>query len=167
MIQLSNKLLSPDLYQQIKNLEIEVNEFRETPLDKIALEKLREHFRTHHIYHSSGIEGNRLTLQETSMVLKDGIDISGKPLKDSIEVKNLGVAFDFLFELSQSDVKITENYIKQVHSLIIGSDASLSPGEYRNIGVIITGSEHTPPEPFEVPIKMRELFDWIEENENE
>ena len=167
MIQLSNKLLSPDLYQQIKNLEIEVNEFRETPLDKIALEKLREHFRTHHIYHSSGIEGNRLTLQETSMVLKDGIDISGKPLKDSIEVKNLGVAFDFLFELSQSDVKITENYIKQVHSLIIGSDSSLSPGEYRNIGVIITGSEHTPPEPFEVPIKMRELFDWIEENENE
>ncbi|MEM1003361.1 MAG: hypothetical protein AAGH46_12010 [Bacteroidota bacterium] len=96
MIELNKELLSPDLLQQVKNLETEVEDFRETPLDKIALEKLREHFRTHHIYHSSGIEGNRLTLQETSIVLKEGIDISGKPLKDSIEVKNLGIAFDFL-----------------------------------------------------------------------
>jgi Fic family protein len=167
MIELSNDFISPDLSQQIKNLTEEVNSFRETPLDKIALEKLREHFRTHHIFHSTGIEGNRLTLQETSLVLKEGIDISGKPLKDSIEVKNLGIAFDFLYELAQEDVQVSENYLKQVHKLIIGDDDSLSPGEYRNIGVIITGSDHTPPEPFEVPIKMRELFDWINENESQ
>lgn len=167
MIELSKDLLSPDLLQEIKNLSEEVEAFRETPLDRIALEKLQEHFRTHHIYHSSGIEGNRLTLQETSMVLKEGIDISGKPLKDSVEVKNLGIAFDFLYELIKEDTGLTENYLKQLHSLIIGKDESLSPGEYRNIGVIISGSEHKPPEPFEVPIRMRELFDWIKENEDE
>ncbi|MFK7796998.1 MAG: Fic family protein [Aureispira sp.] len=167
MIELSKDLLSPDLSQEIKNLLEEIEEFRQQPLDKIALEKLREHFRTHHIYHSSGIEGNRLTLQETSLVLKEGIDITGKPLKDSIEVKNLGIAFDFLYELVQQDVEITENYLKQLHSLIIGDDPSLSPGNYRNIGVIITGSEHKPPEPFEVPIKMRDLFDWIKASKEE
>lgn len=167
MIELSRDLLSPDLGQEIKNLQEEITQFRESPLDKIALEKLREHFRTHHIYHSSGIEGNRLTLQETSLVLKEGIDITGKPLKDSIEVKNLGLAFDFLYELVQQDVDVTENHLKQLHSLIIGDDPSLSPGDYRNIGVIITGSEHKPPEPFEVPIRMRELFDWIKANKNE
>lgn len=167
MIELSNDLVSPDLSQEIKNLLDEIEEFRQQPLDKIALEKLREHFRTHHIFHSSGIEGNRLTLQETSLVLKEGIDITGKPLKDSIEVKNLGIAFDFLYELVQEDVEITENYLKQLHSLIIGDDPSLSPGNYRNIGVIITGSEHRPPEPFEVPIKMRDLFDWIKASKDE
>lgn len=167
MIELSKDLLSPDLSQEIKNLLEEIEEFRQQPLDKIALEKLREHFRTHHIYHSSGIEGNRLTLQETSLVLKEGIDITGKPLKDSIEVKNLGIAFDFLYELVQQDVEITENYLKQLHSLIIGDDPSLSPRNYRNIGVIITGSEHKPPEPFEVPIKMRDLFDWIKASKEE
>lgn len=167
MIELSKNLVSPDLSQEIKNLLEEIEEFRQQPLDKIALEKLREHFRTHHIFHSSGIEGNRLTLQETSLVLKEGIDITGKPLKDSIEVKNLGIAFDFLYELVQQDVEITENYLKQLHSLIIGDDTSLSPGNYRNIGVIITGSEHRPPEPFEVPIKMRDLFDWIKANKDE
>jgi Fic family protein len=167
MIQINNDLISPDLLQKIKNLEGEINEFRQTPLDSIALEKLREHFRTHHIYHSAGIEGNRLTLQETALVLKEGIDISGKPLKDSIEVKNLGLAYDFLYELAQQETPVTENYLKQVHKLIIGNDPTLNPGEYRNIGVIITGSDHRPPEPFEVPIKMAELFDWIRENENQ
>ncbi|UZO81163.1 Fic family protein [Aquimarina sp. ERC-38] len=164
MIELSDELLSPDLLQQIKNLQVEVDEFRETSMDKIAVEKLREHFRTHHIFHSSGIEGNRLTLQETSIVLKEGIDISGKPLKDSLEVKNLGIAFDFLYKIVKDDVEITEHHLKQIHSLIIGNEESLNPGNYREIGVIISGSEHRPPEPFEVPIKMRELFDWIHEN---
>jgi Fic family protein len=167
MIEINNDIISPDLFQKIKNIETEINDFRQTTLDKIALEKLKEHFRTHHIYHSAGIEGNRLTLQETALVLKEGIDISGKPLKDSIEVKNLGVAFDFLFELAQQDVPLTENYIKQIHKLIIGDDPSLGPGEYRNIGVIITGSEHKPPEPFEVPIRMMELFEWLRENQNQ
>jgi len=167
MIEINNDIISPDLIQKIKNLETEISDFRQTPLDKMALEKLKEHFRTHHIFHSAGIEGNRLTLQETALVLKEGIDISGKPLKDSIEVKNLGRAFDFLFELAQKEVPITENYIKQIHQLIIGDDPSLSPGEYRNIGVIITGSEHKPPEPFEVPIKMMELFEWLNENQHQ
>ncbi len=167
MIEFNNEIISPDLFQKIKNLEEEINEFRQTPLDKIALEKLKEHFRTHHIYHSAGIEGNRLTLQETALVLKEGIDISGKPLKDSIEVKNLGVAFDYLYELSQDNTLLTESCIKQIHQIIIGGDETLSPGEYRNIGVIITGSEHKPPEPFEVPIKMMELVEWIRENENQ
>ena len=165
MIEISKEQLSPDLLEQLANLHEEIEEFRKTPLDEIALGKLREHFRTHHIYHSAGIEGNRLTLQETSIVLKEGIDISGKPLKDSLEVKNLGIAFDFLFELLDQEVSISENYLKQIHSLIIGDDESLNPGGYRDIGVIITGSEHTPPEPFEVPIRMRELFDWVQANE--
>ena len=72
-----------------------------------------------------------------------------------------------MYDLSQQDVPISENYIKQVHKLIIGDDPSLNPGDYRNIGVIITGSEHRPPEPFEVPIKMMELVEWIRENENQ
>jgi Fic family protein len=167
MIEVNHEIISPDLLQKIKNLDEEINIFRKTPLDKIALEKLQEHFRTHHIYHSAGIEGNRLTLQETALVLKEGIDISGKPLKDSVEVKNLGLAFDFLYELAKQDTPITEHDIKQVHSIIVGHDESLSPGQYRDIGVIISGSEHTPPEPFEVPFKMLELFEWINENESQ
>ena len=167
MIQIDKELISPDLLQKIKNLDVDIQEFRQGgPLDKVALEKLREHFRTHHIYNSAGIEGNRLTLQETALVLKEGVDISDKPIKDSIEVKNLGIAFDFLYELAEEDIELSESDIRQVHKLIIGDDESLHPGEYRSIGVIITGSDHRPPEPFEVPIKMMELVEWVKENKD-
>lgn len=164
MIEINHEIISPDLLQKIKNLEEEIQSFRQTPLDSIALEKLREHFRTHHIFHSAGIEGNRLTLQETALVLKEGIDISGKPLKDSVEVKNLGIAFDFLYELAKQATPISEHDIKQVHTIIVGKDENVNPGQYRDIGVIITGSEHRPPEPFEVPFKILELFEWVNEN---
>jgi len=167
MIQIDKELISPDLLQKIKNLDEDIREFRESgPLDRLALEKLQEHFKTHHIYNSAGIEGNRLTLQETALVLKEGLDISDKPAKDTIEVKNLSVAFDFLYDLSSDKKSIIEADIRQIHQLIVGNDEPLTPGEYRNIGVVITGSEHKPPEPFEVPIKMKELIDWLILNED-
>jgi fido (protein-threonine AMPylation protein) len=66
--------------------------------------------------------------------------------------------------LAQQDTQISENYIKQIHQLVVGNDGYLNAGNYRNVGVVITGSEHTPPEPFEVPFKMQELIDWLNEN---
>jgi Fic family protein len=100
MPQFDKSQFSPDLLQRIENLHAEITAFRNVgELDKIALEKLREHFKAQHIFHSAGIEGNRLTLKETMLVLKEGITISEKPLKETVEVKNLGTAFDFLYEL--------------------------------------------------------------------
>lgn len=165
MITLDKTLLSPDLLQRIEGLRFGISKFRgEGDLDQLSREKLREHFRTQHIFHSAGIEGNRLTLQETMLVLKEGITISEKSIQDTIEVKNLGKAFDFFYELAQQDVPITENYIKQIHQLVVGNDPYVNAGNYRNVGVVITGSEHVPPEPFEVPFKMQELMDWLNEN---
>jgi Fic family protein len=126
--------------------------------------KLEEHFRASHIYHSAGIEGNRLTLQETLFVLKEGIDVSGKPLKDSLEVRELGQAFDYLKTLAGKKDTIRETDIRSLHSLIVRSEKDLSPGEYRRVGVIISGSEHRPPEPLEVPPRMEALVAWINAN---
>ncbi len=165
MIIIDKSLLSPDLLQRIENLNNEIIKFREDgELDQLSNEKLREYFRTQHIYHSAGIEGNRLTLQETMLVLKEGVTISEKSIQDTMEVKNLGIAFDFFYELAQEDTSITENYLKQIHQLVVGNDPYLNAGHYRNVGVIITGSAHTPPEPFEIGFKMEELMNWLNEN---
>ncbi len=165
MITIDKTLLLPDLLQRIENLNNEIIKFRkEGELDPFSKEKLREYFRTQHIYHSAGIEGNRLTLQETMLVLKEGITISEKSIQDTVEVKNLGIAFDFFYELAQQETSITENYLKQIHQLVVGNDPYLNAGNYRNVGVIITGSTHTPPEPFEIPFKMVEFVDWINDN---
>ena len=165
MIAIDKSLFSSDLLQRLDDLHSEINTFRQKgELDQLSKEKLRDYFRTQHIFHSAGIEGNRLTLQETMLVLKEGITISEKPVQDVIEVKNLGIAFDFFYELAQQDTPISENYIKQLHQLVVGNDPYLNAGNYRNVGVVITGSEHIPPEPFEVPVKMHKLIHWLNEN---
>ena len=165
MIIIDKTLLLPDLLQRLENLDNEITKFRNGgELDQLSKEKLREYFRTQHIYHSAGIEGNRLTLQETMLVLKEGITISEKSIQDTVEVKNLGIAFDFFYELAQQNIPITENYLQQIHQLVVGNDPYLNAGNYRNVGVIITGSAHTPPEPFEIQFKMQELMDWLNDN---
>ena len=62
--------LSTELNEQLEDLQRQVEEFRaEGELDDVQTAKLEEHFKAAHVYHSAGIEGNRLTLQETVVVL--------------------------------------------------------------------------------------------------
>jgi Fic family protein len=157
--------ITPETKEQVETFSKQVEEFRsEGPLDKVSLAKLEEHFRSSHIYHSVGIEGNRLTLQETLLVLRDGMDISGKPAKESIEVRLLGQAFDYLQGLAAAPQAIREADIRSLHSLVVGNEPELSPGEYRKVGVIISGAEHRPPEPLEVPSRMADLVTWMNSN---
>jgi len=165
MIIIDDIELSPDLLEGLKNFHQQIEDFRKQgPLDKIASTKLEEHFKASHIYNSAGIEGNRLTLQETMVVLSDGIDISGKPIQQSVEVRHLGKAYDLLRELSKKGQTLRETDIRSLHSLLIGESPDLMPGEYRKTGVIISGSEHRPPEPIAVPSLMEELVNWINQN---
>jgi len=165
MIDIQDIELSQTLKDSISQYLIDIDEFRQTgPLDDMALLKLETYFKTAHIYHSTGIEGNRLTLQETNLVLRDGIDIRGKPLQDTVDVKQLGIAFDYLKDMSSQRDSITEVDIRNLHQLIVGDNETLFPGNYRKIGVVISGSEHRPPEPIAVPYRMEALVAWINLN---
>jgi Fic family protein len=165
MFEFEDLELSHETNELVESYLAEVDAFRqEGPLEEVSLEKLREDFKAAHIYHSAGIEGNTLTLQETLVVLSEGIDISGKPIKESIEVRNLGRAFDYLQELSATSSEIRETDIRSLHKLIIGDDSTYLPGEYRRTGVTIAGADIIPPEPISVPGLMAELVEWLNVN---
>lgn len=157
--------INPIFKNELEDYERKIEGFRgQGPLDELTLNKLEEHFKASHVYHSAGIEGNRLTLRETKIVLSEGIDISGKPVSQSAEVKNLGKAYEYLKEISQRKQTVREVDIRSLHELLIESEEKSNPGEYRNTGVIISGSEHRPPEPLAVPGLMESLVSWINSN---
>ena len=114
------------------------------PLPKDALRKLLEDIRLRHTYHSDAIEGNTLTLQETKLVLEEGITIGGKPLKDHIEAKNDADAFDLMMLLSQKKTRITQEVIQQLHEHITKGILK-NPGQYRTENIGITGADVRPP----------------------
>jgi Fic family protein len=114
------------------------------PFPKDAVQKLLEDIRIRHTYHSDAIEGNTLTLQETKLVLEEGITIGGKLLKDHIEARNDADAFDFIVQLVQQKKPFSQESIQQIHEIVtkgLLNDA----GKYRIGNIRITGSSITPP----------------------
>jgi Fic family protein len=67
---------------------------------------------------STGIEGNTLTLGETAFVLREGLTISGKPLKDHRDVEGHARAVDLLLELLKRDA-FTKEDLFNLHRIVI------------------------------------------------
>ena len=135
-------LIDDSLIKKIEEKKHRLDSLR--PLPKDALKKLLEDMRLRHTYHSDAIEGNTLTLQETKIVLEQGITIGGKPLKDHIEARNDAEAFDFMLQLVQKKTRFSQESIQQIHD-IVTKGLLKDSGKYRTGNVRITGSSITPP----------------------
>lgn len=133
------------------------------PISTTLLAKLREQFQLEMTYNSNAIEGNSLTLKETFWVISEGITIKGKPLKDHLEAKDHQAALEFLYELidHKNRVTVSEHLIKQLHQLVVADSDKEIAGKYRRGNVIITGSDHTPPDGMQVPHEMSKLIKWV------
>lgn len=126
------------------------------PLTEAELNRLNEEFMIEYTYNSNAIEGNTLTLQETTLVLQ-GITIDQKPLKEHMEAIGHKDAFYFVLDLVKEKIPLSESIIKQIHSLVLMND-SQSRGVYRQLPVRIMGASHTPPQPYLVPKRMEDLI---------
>ena len=126
------------------------------PLPKLTLQKLRERFELEWTYNSNAIEGNSLTLRETMLVLKEGITIGGKSLREHLEVTNHKAAIDFVYSLLNKEA-ISENDVLEIHALILDRIEPQGAGFYRRERIRISGSDYSPPSPEKVPKLMTEF----------
>ena len=144
-----------DSFDRIEELLSTLNKYR--PLTEGELLRLREEFLINFTYNSNAIEGNTLTLQETALILKEGITIDKKPLKDHLEAVGHKEAWLYVEELVKQKVQISEKVIKEIHSLVL-MDKREDRGVYRRVPVTIMGAIHTPPQPYQVPLLMEQLI---------
>lgn len=127
------------------------------PLNSSELKRLREEFMIENTYDSNAIEGNTLTLRETSLILQEGITIAEKPIKEHLEAIGHRDAFEYVISVADKNNPLTEQVIKMIHSLVLMNDAS-SRGVYRNVPVTILGSTNELPQPYLVPKLMETLI---------
>lgn len=150
-----------------KTLEEKLNKLNKLrPISSAMLLKLKERFEIEMAYNSNAIEGNTLTLKETYWVIQQGITVKGKSLKDHLEAKNHKEALDYLYELIEhgSTHTISEQLIRELHSLVIQDIYKEITGRYRDTDVFITGTDHVPPSALDVPSQMKSLIDWARTN---
>jgi len=105
-------------------------------------------------YDTNAIEGNTLTLDETSIVIKEGVTIAQKPLKDHLEAIGHRDAYLYMEELVKSKTPISERTVKEIHALVL-MDSPGERGVYRSLPVRV-GSFH-PCQPYLVPARMEQL----------
>ena len=72
-----------DLQQSIAAKKDRLDRLR--PLSPEALRKLEHYYDVEITYTSNAIEGNTLSPVETTLVIEQGITITGRPLKDHLE----------------------------------------------------------------------------------
>jgi len=125
------------------------------PLSPGSVRRLSEDFMIDYTYHSNAIEGSTLTLDETALVLKEGMTIAQKPLIHHLEAIGHRDAYYYVEDLVKNKAPFSEKTIKEIHSLVL-MDRGFDRGVYRSVPVMV--GSFTPCQPYEVPLKMERLM---------
>ncbi len=161
----------------LKALELKRKLDKLRPISPDREAKIMQKFRLDWNFHSNNLEGNSLTYGETKMLLMYGITAGGKPLKDSIEINGHNEAINLIEDVVHQNDPITENFIRQIHKLILKEpyqiDVKRSDGTWVKktvkIGEYKTDQNHVETktgeifrfaEPFEVAPKMNDLINY-------
>lgn len=155
----NNISYSEDLAKMLQRAdELKAQWDNRRPTDAIQLRKMREHFHLSYTYESNQIEGNTLSLQETKLVIEEGITISGKSLREHLEAINHQNAILFLEDLVQNKRPLTQSLLLQIHRIILFNISNEHAGSFRKVPVRISGGEHIPPQPYLLEKLMEEYF---------
>lgn len=162
----NNVSVSYELMETLKKIDekkARLDAYR--PFPNHVLHSIKESLSIEWTYNSNSIEGNTLTLQETKMVLEDGLTVSGKPLREYFETINHYDAITLIENLVAPGYMLRERDILNVHELVLDRIDKEFAGRIRNAGVRISGANFVPPNARKVPDFFEELIAWVNNKE--
>ena len=154
-----------ELLKKVDVLKEQLSTLR--PLPEEALRKIQDALDIEYTYESNRIEGNTLTLQETSLVVNEGVTISGKSMREHLEAINHTEAISYIKDIAKQDIEISERTIKEIHALILHGIDRENAGRYRTVPVMISGSTHMPPQPYLLEKQMEDFMIRFKKMEEE
>lgn len=159
-----NALKRPEISEKINEALEYVDLLKEKwqsnkPLNFVQLGKMEQYFNVAYTFESNRIEGNTLTLQETDLVVNQGLTIGGKSVREHMEAINHQHAIDFVKRIISNDETVSRRVILEVHRLILKEIDNDNAGNYRTVPVRISGSRHKPPQPYLLDKLMEDLFE--------
>src|SRR3989339_2225555 len=147
-------------YLDANKLEI-IDDFKEVfnnhlkTLPKTVIEKEETDFVIRFTYNSNAIEGNRLTLRETYLVIKEKQIPSGAPAKDYNEAINGRECLEYLKIYKD---KLTIDFIEKINEILTKNTGVVYPGRIRFFPVKIEGTDFVPPDEKQVPKLLKEMI---------
>ena len=101
--------MNEDINVMLKEVDVQ-NSTRSAlrPLPEEALKKIQNALDIEYTYESNRIEGNTLTLQETALVVNEGVTISGKSMREHLEAINHAEAISYIKDIAKQDIEISD-----------------------------------------------------------
>lgn len=153
---MKNSGKTKQLLERLSRLKQELDCFR--PLSPAEALRLREHLLVEWTHHSTALEGNTLDLQETRIVLLDGLTVGGKTLREHLEVVDHRDAVEWMESALKEKISLSEALVRELHRLVLKSTFPDEAGKYRRGTVRIAGSRRVPPAASDVPDLVREMI---------
>jgi Fic family protein len=154
--------LDPRLLERLEKKKKLLDHRRPLPVD--ALRRLQEELRLAHTYNSNAIEGNTLSMQETKVILEEGITIGGKSIREHLETTGNANGFDLIMELAKRPGDLDHVVIQRLHEVVTAGQIE-QRGRYRTTNVRIAGAKKSPPDFSKVPRMMEAFLKNIREME--
>ncbi len=136
------------------------------PLPKETIKSWQENFITDFTYNSNAIEGNTLSLRETSVVINEGIAIGGKTIREHLELINHKEAYLYVEELAKQNAFLSEKNVKDLHYRVLNHEMNCA-GTYRRVPVVLRGAEFRPIQPDLIEKAIDNLFIKYKEEWND
>jgi Fic family protein len=165
--------ITPKMASALMEIEATKQAIAYLPITAKAQARLRETARLLSTHYSTQIEGNRLTLNEATRVIKENEHFVGRQ-RDEKEVLGYYRALDELEKIVKAPKpKISESTIKTLHALVMGGKSgNVKPSTYRDGQNVIRDSQsntivYLPPEAKDVPDLMQYLILWLDRSDKE
>lgn len=153
----------PSISKIVEDKLLQVDQLRDQwktkrPSNHLHLTKLNEAHSVQYTYESNRIEGNTLSLQETHLVVNEGLTINGKNMTEHLEAINHMEAVGWIRELATGGEELTKRTVLTVHQLVLRAIDPENAGTFRKVPVRIAGSAHVPPQPYLLEKLMEDFF---------
>lgn len=150
-------------HQQIL-VEIDQLKFKINKLNPSIRDKIEKRLELEYTFQSNQLEGNTLSFNEMEMVVNKGMTISGKSLKEHLEIINHQEAIMYIKNQKDKSSFFNEAKLLSLHSILYRGIPNTDAGQYKKNTkneVTVTSSQL-----ISIDKQIEELFIWFESHKN-
>jgi len=144
----------------------QINNLR--PLSPEVLHSVKHKLLSERVYSSNALEGNTLTLRETTLILQSASALGCTRKREAQEALNLAAAYRMIEQFVSTVGRITSvQTFLDVHELLMKGVNDGVAGQLRNRDVMVRGARYQPPDATLVPDLLDQLVHIFSEDTRE
>ena len=145
-------------------IDKKLKQFHKIPDSHAGLRRMKKESYYKHVYHTTAIEGNTMTLSQTRSIIETRMAVAGKSVVEHNEILGLDAALSFVNSTLVHRIgSIKLQDILDIHKRVLGFVDPVEAGRVRNTQVFV--GDYVPPKADQLSQLMSEFIEWLNSEE--